>query len=88
MSGSQTAANAISIAGAIRSGIIAAVEVTAEVGGGELGPLAYALEATGAAVFGTGDGLARAVRHDFKEDLKVDFKAYNLSMHCQNPARR
>src|ERR1700709_748731 len=29
--------------------------------------------------------LDRAVRHDFKEVLKVDFKVYNVTTHCQCP---
>jgi hypothetical protein len=34
------------------------------------------------------DDLDRAVRHDFKEDLKVDFKVYRLNTPCKDTARR
>jgi hypothetical protein len=34
------------------------------------------------------DDLDRAVRHDFKVDLKVDFKVYSVTTPCQDTARR
>jgi hypothetical protein len=40
------------------------------------------------AAFPPVNDLDRAVRHDFKDDLKVDFKVYIVSMHRRGPARR
>jgi hypothetical protein len=39
------------------------------------------------AAFPPVDDLDRAIRHDFKEDLKVDFKVYSVTTPCENIAR-